>query len=162
VEQVLRQRATTIIEHAPRGLDDEEMEAKIARLDEGVCVAEDEIQILTDELIIEKSDAVRQRLRKAERSLELTREELRQAKARRDSLTQPYVQRRLQALLTALTAEPFDVVRANAALKEAASRVVLNPETGDLTIFWQHALDQPSEAGPFRSRHITAFDDEGR
>jgi DNA invertase Pin-like site-specific DNA recombinase len=158
VEQALRQKAKTVIEDAPRGLSDEDTEAKIARLDNGVGVLEDEAQELADELIIERSTTVRQRLQAKERALEAQREELRRLKADRDKSAKPNVERRLQALLTTLTAKTFNVVRANTALKEAASRLVLNPETGELTIFWQHT-EQPSEAGLFYSRHYTGFDD---
>jgi hypothetical protein len=36
---------------------------------------------------------------------------------------------------------------------------VINPETAELTLHWHHAPDQPTEAGPFASRHMTTFDE---
>jgi DNA invertase Pin-like site-specific DNA recombinase len=159
VEGALRQNARTVIDDAPRGLETEEADAKIAALEAVGDGLADQAQALADELIRERSTTVRQRLRQKEQELEEAREELRALRAHRDTLAKPQVQRRLHALLTALTAKPFNVVKANAVLKEAVSRVVLNPETSELTIFWQHAPEQPSEAGPFWSRHYRGFDD---
>ena len=45
-----------------------------------------------------------------------------------------------------------------AALKEATSKIVINPETAELLIYWHHAPEQPTEAGPFYSRHYKGFD----
>jgi DNA invertase Pin-like site-specific DNA recombinase len=157
VEGALRQNARAVIEDAPRGLETAEADHKIANLDTVVGVLADEARSLADALIVEKSNVVRQRLREREQELEAAREQLRQLQAHRDTLARPQVQRRLYALRTALTAKPFNVVPANSALKEAASRVVLNPESGELTIYWHHAPEQPSEAGPFYSRHNTTF-----
>jgi DNA invertase Pin-like site-specific DNA recombinase len=159
VEGALRQNATAVIADAPRGLETEDIEAEISNLEGFVANLEAEAQSRANELIKEPSNILRRTLRETEEAWQAAEEELRQLKARRDTLAKPQVQRRLQALRTALTAEPFDVVRANATLKEAASRVVLNPETGELTIFWHHAPEQPSEAGRFWSRHLTTFND---
>jgi hypothetical protein len=35
---------------------------------------------------------------------------------------------------------------------------LLNPETAELTLHWHHAPEQPTDAGPFASRHMTTFD----
>jgi hypothetical protein len=68
------------------------------------------------------------------------------------------VARRLRALERALTRKPLNVVEANKALKEAVSRIVINPESTALTLHWHHAPDQPTDAGRFASRHMTTFD----
>jgi DNA invertase Pin-like site-specific DNA recombinase len=160
VEGALRENAQTIIQKAPRGLETEALDAEISRWAEGLDVAQSEAQDVADELIRDKSHTLRELLRKKEREMEWTRERLRSLRAKRDTLTKPFVERRLQALGEALTREPFNVVEANKALKEAASKVVLNPEMRELTIYWHHASDQPTEAGPFRSRHYKGdFDD---
>jgi hypothetical protein len=78
---------------------------------------------------------------------------------RRDTLATPYVARRLQALEQPLTRKPLNVVDANKALKEVVGRVVINPETAKLLLHWHHALGQPTDAGPFASRHFTGFDE---
>jgi hypothetical protein len=59
----------------------------------------------------------------------------------------------------ALAHKPLNVVEVNKALKEAVSRIVLNPETAELTLHWHHAPEQPTEAGPFYSRHYKGFDE---
>jgi len=43
-----------------------------------------------------------------------------------------------------LRAEPFDISNTNRALKEAVSKIVINPEAGSLAIHWRHA-DDPQE-----------------
>jgi hypothetical protein len=85
-------------------------------------------------------------LREKERKLDEARERLRSLRAHRDTLASPYVARRLQALEQALTRKPLNVVEANKALKEAVSRIVINPET-EVTLHWHHAPDQPTDAG---------------
>jgi hypothetical protein len=158
VEHALIENAKVIVEEAPRGLDTEELEAAIANLDIVVGIIGDEAQELTDELIREKSNALRARLREKEREYEEARESLRELRARRDALAKPYVARRLQALEAALAHQPLNVIEANKVLKEAASRIVINPEAGSMLIYWHHAPEQPTEAGPFHSKHNNTFD----
>jgi hypothetical protein len=67
------------------------------------------------------------------------------------------VQRTLQTLEQTLTRKPLNIVHANKALKEAVSRVVINPESAELLLHWHHAPDQPTHAGPFASQHMTAI-----
>jgi hypothetical protein len=64
----------------------------------------------------------------------------------------------MKAVEQTLTQEPFKVAEATRALKEAASRIVVNPETGSMLIYWYHAPKQPTEAGPFYSKHYNVFD----
>jgi hypothetical protein len=140
-----------------RHVGTEDLEAEIANLDVVVGIIGDEARELTDELIREKSNAVRARLREKEREFEEARKRLRDLRARRDATAKPYVTRRLQAVEQTLTEEPFEVIAANRALKEAVSRIVINPETAELTIYWLHS-EQPTEGGLFWSRHYTGFD----
>jgi hypothetical protein len=86
------------------------------------------------------------------------RERLRKLRERRDTLARRYVRRRLTALGKALRRKPLNVVEANKALKEAVSKIVLDPEAGDLTIHWHHS-EVSTEGGPFYSRHCRIFDD---
>jgi hypothetical protein len=44
-------------------------------------------------------------------------------------------------------------------LKETVSRIVINPETAELLLHWHHAQEQPTDAGPFASRHYKGFDE---
>jgi predicted nuclease with TOPRIM domain len=124
-----------------------------------VSLLADEARELVDELIREKSEAKRTELREKEREIDETRERLRSLREHRDTLATPYVRRRLQALERALTHKPLNVVEANKALKETVSRIVINPETAELALHWHHAPEQPTDAGPFASRHMTTFDE---
>jgi hypothetical protein len=158
VEQALRRNAKAIIREAPRGRDSAELEREIAALDDTVSIISDEAKDLADELIREKSGVLRQRLRDKETALERARENLRELRARRDTLGGPYVDRRLKALGDALrskTCKPADV---NRTLKEAVSKIVMDPGTGRLEIHWQHAKETTGDI-PFWSRHSRTFRD---
>jgi Resolvase, N terminal domain/Recombinase/Recombinase zinc beta ribbon domain len=157
-ERALVENATVIMQEAPRGQETAEIEQKIANLDIVVSELADEARELVDELIREKSDAKRTELREKERELEEAREDLRSLRTRRDTLASPYVTRRLQALEQALTRKPLSVVEVNKALKEAVNRIVINPETAELVLHWHHAPEQPTDAGPFATRHYTGFE----
>jgi DNA invertase Pin-like site-specific DNA recombinase len=161
VEDTLRQNARHIIEEAPRGLETEELEAEIANLDVVADVIAEQASDLADELIGQKSATLRQRLRDKEADLERTRETLRVLRARRDTLSKPYVRRRLATLREALRRKPLNVTQVNNALKEAVSKIVLDPKAGTLTIHWQHASEQPQEDIRFFSRHAASVFDDG-
>ena len=70
----------------PAWLETEELEAEIEALDRDADVVEIQARDLADELIREKSDAVRIRLREKEAEWKATRERLRALRARRDAL----------------------------------------------------------------------------
>jgi hypothetical protein len=147
-----------IIEEAPRGLETEELEAEIANLDMVVDVIADQARDLIDELVREKSGALRRRLREKEAELEAAQERLRALRAQRDALARPYVQRRLATLEEALVRVPRSVVEVNRALKEAVSKIILDPEAGTLAIYWPHASEATGDV-PFFSRHSRVFDE---
>jgi DNA invertase Pin-like site-specific DNA recombinase len=163
VEGALRTNARAIIEDAPRGQETEDIEAELVSLDWRVSELADKARELADELIGERDHSVRDTLRAAlrdkTRELEDARRRLRDLRDRRETLAKPSVARRLKAVEQALTQEPFSVVEANKALKEAVSHIVLNPETAELTLHWRHAPERPTEAGLFYSRHMTTFDE---
>jgi DNA invertase Pin-like site-specific DNA recombinase len=164
VETALRRNARHVIREAPRGQDTQEIDAEIAELVVHQDVVEEQARQLADEIILlEKGTDIRtqfeENLQLRLREREDTRRRLKELRARREERTKPYVQRRLQALEQALTHEPFNVVEANKVLKEAVSRIVLDPETASLAIHWHHAPEQHTEAGPFYSRHYRGFDE---
>jgi hypothetical protein len=39
------------------------------------------------------------------------------------------------------------------------SRIVINPESTALTLHWHHAPEQPTQGGPFYSRHYRGFEE---
>ena len=117
----------------------------------------DEARDLADELIREKSGVLRARLRDKEAELEAARERLRELRTQRKALARPYVLQRLRALRDALRGKPFSVAVVNKALKEAVSKIVLDPEAGRLAIHWHHA-SEPTDDVPFFSRHLKGFE----
>jgi hypothetical protein len=153
VEEALVVNAHVIIDEAPRGSEAEELESEIAYLDAAVDVIVDEARDLADELIHEKSGVLRARLRDKEAELEEARKRLRVLRERRDTLARPYVRRRLMALGKAVRRKPLNVPDVNKALREAVSKIVIDPERALLTIHWHHA-NGPSRDVPFYSRHI--------
>ncbi len=160
VELALRRNARTIIQDAPRGPETAELESEIANLDIVVSLIADEARDIADELMLEKSDVLRARLRDKEVELDAARERLRVLAAQRDTLARPFVQRKLTALSGALRRKPFNVADVNKALKEAVSKIVLDPEAGRLAIHWHHASEHSDDV-PFFSRHSKVFDDSG-
>ena len=106
------------------------------------------------------SEVVRRRLKEKEAELENAREALRDLRTRRDALAAPYVHQGLEALKDALSRDPVNIPTANKALKEAASHIVLDPETAMLSIHWHHT--SLSTDVPFWSRHLRGFDDDTR
>jgi hypothetical protein len=156
VELALRRNAKAIIRGAPRGPETDELESEIANLDTVVSVIADEARDLADELIREKSGVLRSRLRDKEAELNAARERLRGLRAQKDTLARPHVQRRLAALWGVLRRKPFPVSEVNKALKEAVSKIVLDPEAGRMAIYWHHA-GEPTDDVPFFSRHSRAF-----
>jgi hypothetical protein len=161
-ERALVENATVVVQEAPRGLDTDAIDQEITNLDEAVSVLGNQARVLVNELVREKSNAKRTELRAKERELDEARERLRDLRARKDTLASPYVMRRLraleQALIRPLTYKPLNVVEANKALKEAVGRIVINPETATLLLHWHHAPEQPTDAGPFHTRHYRMFD----
>jgi DNA invertase Pin-like site-specific DNA recombinase len=132
------------LDEAPRGNNTAEMAAQIERLKGNIDAGEDIVGEMLDLRITDKSRAAAQRLRDAERELEAYREELRALIERRDALTSANVTKRLDAVETALTADPMDTEAANKALRGAVRKMVMRPQEGQLDIYWHHA-DAPQE-----------------
>jgi hypothetical protein len=68
------------------------------------------------------------------------------------------VKHKLAVLEETLLREPLIVADANRALKEAVSKIIIDPEACRLIIYWHHA-NEPTEGGPFFSRHNRMFED---
>jgi DNA invertase Pin-like site-specific DNA recombinase len=152
VEWLFRQRAKGFISDAPR-TNDMDLEGQIRECGENIDGMEIVVQDLVEELLEHKSEAVRKRLQQAEADLEKYREELRTLIARREALAPQRVERKLQALLTALTCEPFDVAAANAAMKQTMKKIVIDTEANELRICWLHGADDtPQVLTPFLPR----------
>ena len=147
----MREAAQGIFEDAPRGADDnDKMALEIAGLEEDVSELGATAQAFSDAYAREPNEILRDRMQGAVSEWQAAREALRELKARRDTYAGPYVLKRLESLRDNLRREPFNVAEANAALKQAAKSIVLDP-TGNLTIHWHHS-DIPTEGIPFWSR----------
>jgi DNA invertase Pin-like site-specific DNA recombinase len=140
IEGQFRRWARGIIADAPRS-NDEDLEQRIRQCTVNIDAAEMLVGELVEELLDRKSDALRKRLQQVEAELEKSRDELRTLIARRDTLAPERVERKLQALLEALTRKPFDVVATNAAMRQAVRKIVMNVEEGELAIYWHHTAD---------------------
>jgi hypothetical protein len=149
LEELFRKRAAGIIADAPR-TKDMDLEEEIRSCTVNIDVGEILVHELVDELVTNRSDAVRGRLQQAEAELEKYRDELRELIAQRDALDPERVERRLQALLAALRRKPFDVVAANAVMRQAICKIVMNVQAGELQIHWHHvAEDAEPQVLPF-------------
>ena len=112
---------------------------------------ETDAALLADLAANERSQIALARLRDKERELEKQRTELRALRMQRETLTRANVKARLKDLEDALLQEPFDLAKANHALRQVATKIVVNPKEAMLTVHWQHS-DQTDEI-PFYSRH---------
>ncbi len=157
VEDALRGNAREIVRYAPRGRETRALEEEIEQLEVDLDVAGDQARALADELIEEKSEIVRLRLRDKEAEWQAVRGRLRALRAQQEALAKPYVRRKLETLKTALRRKPLNVREVNGALKEAVSKIIFDPE-GTLTIYWHHAPEQPDEGIGFVSKHNKMFD----
>jgi hypothetical protein len=149
--EALTVNAEAIVFHAPGGKDTTKIDAEIHNLQVYADVLDSEVGDLADLAAGERTPAATKRFREKERELEQRRKELRELRARKATLTPASVRARLEALQAALTQEPLNVVKANAALRQAMSRIVIDPKRAMLTLHWHHADD--TEEVPFYTRH---------
>jgi len=138
LEAIFRTQVGDIVAQAPRGKDTEELECEIRNQGGTLDALEDAARESVDELRTNRSEAVRRRLREIELQIEHAEEQIRTLTARRDTRTSVSVQRKLDALRDALAQEPFSVVEANAALKQAVGKIVMDLEHSNLEIHWHH------------------------
>jgi DNA invertase Pin-like site-specific DNA recombinase len=140
VERALRSQIEQAVASAPAGSD---------AMDEAIEQSEGSIrgcEAMLDELLdavaggaLQRSPAVAQRIRETEAELEALRE--RHNELLRDAAAHmgPMVARRLEALRAALSGDgELDVVRANTALRQTVSSVLVDHEAGQLVLMWQH------------------------
>lgn len=137
----------------------EDIDTEIANLEAVVDHVTEEATGIADELVVEKSELLRQRLWEKEAALERAKAELKALRVKRNTEVAPFVYRRLLSLWEALRRKPFSVSEVNKALKEAVSKIVFDPEEGRLWVYWHHHEGEPTDGGPFYSRHSTVFDD---
>jgi DNA invertase Pin-like site-specific DNA recombinase len=153
VEEALRVNAKAIIQGAPRGKNTAALERQIEGAQSSVDVGEDLVREAAELAAEERTPATKELLRKREAELELWRARLRELRVQQNTLTTASVKARLKAVRDTLTAKPFDVAAANAALKAAVKHITMDPQEAELTIQWHHAED-PQEPIRFYSKHM--------
>jgi hypothetical protein len=158
VVDALTVNAKAIVSDAPAGRDTDAIEADIRNLEAYLDALSDDVEGLADLAARERSPTATRRFRDKERNLQQARKELRELRARKETLTPASVRTRLQALQAALQRDPLDVSEANSAIRQAMCKMVFNPKQGALEIHWHHS--EETDLVPFYSRHATVFDDE--
>lgn len=143
-----------VIDEAPRGDATRQLEDEIAETDSQLSQLSDAARDLTDELILSKSDTVRDRLAEVERDFKECKAKLVQLRELRDKESSDYVLNRLAALRAELNRPEFDVAQANRALKACVSKVVVDPLTGTLDVHWLGADGSRYSTIPVHSRHV--------
>jgi DNA invertase Pin-like site-specific DNA recombinase len=154
-EAALTENPGAIVAEAPRGYDTAELEEEIEGQDVLVSELMDRCQELLNLTISDKSEAARVSLQAKEAELRIERERLRDLRAQRDTRTSANVLRRLEAVRSALKRKPLNVAETNRALRQAVSRIVLDPERATLTFHWQHA-EQLTQEVQFYTRRAAA------
>ena len=157
VVQALTVNAEAIVSDAPGGKDTSDIEAEIQNLERHVDALSDDVEGLADLAARERSPAAAKRFR-IKNAAEHDRKELRELRARKETLTPASVRKRLEALQTALQRDPLDVSEANSAMRQAMRKIVVAPKRATLEIHWHHSHE--TDNVPFYSRHITVFDDQ--
>jgi hypothetical protein len=153
VEKALCDNAGWLIEEAPRGKNTAALDREIAGLVTMVDHYSEEASDLADLAAHEKSPVTRKRLREKAAELREAQERLRTITAQRDTLTTASVRDRLKALKKALGAATVDVVATNQALRQAVSRIVLDPEQAQMELYWHHAPESVQVIN-FYTRHM--------
>jgi hypothetical protein len=139
IEKALRENAGWLLKEAPRGKNTGALDREIAGLVTMVDHYSGEASDLADLAAQEKSPIVRQRLRDKMKELGKAQESLRTITAQRDTLTTASVRDRLKAVKNTLEADTVAVVATNQALRQAISRIVLDPEKARMELYWHHA-----------------------
>lgn len=138
VEKALRENAHRLVKEAPRGKSTSALEKEIDALQANADRVEQWVFDLADLAARDRSPAASRRLANAERELKGIQKQLRELRAKRDTMTTASVKDRLKAVERALTGKA-DVVEVNEVLRDAIKRVVLDPQQGHLWVRWHHS-----------------------
>jgi DNA invertase Pin-like site-specific DNA recombinase len=161
VEDAACARARGIVREAPRGLDAGDLGEQVHRhtvaVDALTGEVDEVVEALTDPSLSRAARAsLRLELDTASRRLEEAKTALAGLLERRETLTGPWVNKRLQALQGALQGRGAAVRKGpeayaewlqagNAAARQVLSHAVLDPEDGTLALYWLHAPENPQE-----------------
>lgn len=129
------------IHDAPRGKDTGDLEEQIRIAEANADGLFDQVEVLLEVSIEEKSAAARRALKEREQSLASVQELARNLRERRDRIASAGVLQRLEAIENILTQSPLNIPRANAVLRDAIERMVMFPPEGHLDVYWRHAVE---------------------
>jgi DNA invertase Pin-like site-specific DNA recombinase len=132
------------LDHAPRGNDTADIDARIEQLRVEIDAGEDAVNEVWELVIANNSTTAKEKLLKYEKELEELKNELRTALERREVLMGANVEKRLAVVEKTLTVEPMATEEANKALRGAVSKMIMRPQDARLDILWHHA-EQPQE-----------------
>jgi hypothetical protein len=152
VETALPDNVGWLIEEAPRGKNTAALDREIAGLVTMELHYSGEASDLADLAAQERSPATRKRLREKEAELRETQVRLRTITAQRDTLTTGSVRDRLKAVKKTLGSDTVNVVATNQALRQAMSRIVMDPENARLEVYWHHSPESVQVIN-FYTRH---------
>ncbi len=139
VEEALRQNAHNLVSDAPRGKSTAALEKQIDALQANADEAENTVFELAELYARERNEIRRRGLSKADAVLKGLQKQLRELRARRDTLTTASVKDRLKAVEKNLRGTGTTVAETNRVLREAIRRIVLDPEQGLLWVRWHHS-----------------------
>jgi DNA invertase Pin-like site-specific DNA recombinase len=152
IETALRENAAWLIAEAPRGKNTAALDREIAGLVTMVDHYSGEASELADLAAHEKTPVVRKRLRDKATELGEAQARLRTITAQRDTLTTASVRDRLKAVKKTLGSDTVNIVATNQALRQAVSRIVLDPEKARMELYWHHAPESVQVIS-FYTRH---------
>src|SRR5262249_36085182 len=137
---------------APRGKSAAKLTGQIENLQGYVDKLEADVMLLAELAARARTPLAAKSFREKERELQRRQQELRDLRVRRDTTTAASVRARLEALEAALSADPFDVAKANLTLRGAVRKIVVDPRSATLQIHWHHDEEETTDL-PFYTRH---------
>lgn len=135
VEYALRTRANEVV--WKDALEDQDPEL------DSLCEQRDDLTRRIDHIVTEVEEgrsglALRRRLGALESQHREVEAAIAQRKAHRETTTEPLVLKRMEDLVAALSADPFDLEEANTALRLCAAEVTVDWRSGQLLVGWRH------------------------
>jgi DNA invertase Pin-like site-specific DNA recombinase len=137
VEEALLRLSGDLVAQVPAGAEGV-IDEELRELDRRIDAAQEALERYLDAIASGQSASLTARIRSTEQELDALRAARASAVIRRDAVAGPMIRRKLDQLLTALKAEPFDRSRANVALRQLLSGVVVDHPEELLRFRWKH------------------------
>lgn len=136
IEDALLRNIRAIIRDVPTG--DDNVDRELEQIDASLMGFDDQLDILLDNLSVQRSPALAQRLRDLENERDKLLAEKRRLQKQASTISTEVRQRRLAALEEAVSAETIDIAAANSLLRQVLARVIVNWPDGELDLEWKH------------------------